>query len=190
MSPILGTLASQFSGKPFSNFESISTVTVGSGGASTIEFTSIPSTYAHLQVRLIARGGRTDSDTGAGGLYFQLNSNFLTAHHQLRGSGSAVQAQGFTGFNNGIVMVWVPASNATASVFGVGILDILDYASTDKTKVVRTLSGNDINGAGYIALTSSLWNSTSAITSITFVSTDGIGNIPQYSKFALYGIKD
>jgi hypothetical protein len=188
--PILGTVASQFSSKPFSSFESIQTVTVGAGGASTVSFTSIPATYTHLQVRLIARSGRSDGDFGAGGLYFQFNSNYLTSLHQLRGNGSAVAAQGWSGgLNNGYIMVWVPATGATTNTFGVGIVDILDYANTNKNRVVKTLSGNDLNGSGYIAINSGLWNSTSAITSITFGSTDGSGNIPQYSQFALYGIK-
>jgi hypothetical protein len=175
---------------PPTSFESIQTVTVGSGGSATVTFTSIPATYTHLQVRILARSGRSDADTGAGGLYMQLNSNFLTSQHLLRGSGSAAYADAYSGgLSNGYIMVWVPTSNATANIFGAGIIDILDYANTNKNKVVKTLSGDDLNGNGYIALTSGLWNSTNAITSITFGSTDGAGNIPQYSQFALYGIK-
>ena len=188
--PILGTVASQFSGKPFGSFESIATITVGSGGTSNVTFSSIPADYTHLQVRLIARSGRTDTDTAAGGLYIQLNSNYLTSMHQLRGNGSAASAAGYSGgLSNGYIIIWVPTSNASANIFGTGIVDILDYANTNKTKVIRTLSGNDINGGGYVTFNSGLWNSTSAITSITFGSTDGSGNIPQYSQFALYGIK-
>jgi hypothetical protein len=33
------------------DFESIATVSVGSGGAADVEFTSIPATYTHLQIR-------------------------------------------------------------------------------------------------------------------------------------------
>lgn len=191
MSPILGTLASQFSGKPFGSFESIASTTVGSGGSATVTFNSIPSTYTHLQVRLIARGGRTDSEQQAGGLYIQLNSNFLTSQHQIRSNGSTVvNIANSGGLSDGTLVLWVPAANASSSIFGAGIIDILDYASTSKTKVLRILSGNDINnGSGVIAPSSALWNSTNAITSITFGPTDGIGTIPQYSSFALYGIK-
>lgn len=189
--PILGTLASQFSGKPFGSFESIASTTVGSGGSATVTFNSIPSTYTHLQVRLIARGGRTDSEQQAGGLYIQLNSNFLTSQHQIRSNGSTVvNIANSGGLSDGALVLWVPAANASSSIFGAGIIDILDYASTSKTKVLRILSGNDINnGSGVIAPSSALWNSTNAITSITFGPTDGIGTIPQYSSFALYGIK-
>jgi hypothetical protein len=188
--PILGTVASQFSGKPFSNFDSIATATVGAGGQSSVEFTSIPSTYKHLQIRLIARSGRVDSDFAAGGIYMQLNSNFLTSQHALRGNGSSASSyQGNSGLSNGSIVIWVPAVGASAGIFGAGIVDILDYTNTNKNKVVRILGGDDLNGSGYIAFTGGLLTSTSAITSITFGSTDGVGNIPQYSQFALYGIK-
>ena len=190
MSPILGTLASQFSGKSFSSFESIQTVNVGSGGTSAASFTSIPATYTHLQIRAIARGGRSDAEQYAGGLYIQLNSNFLTSQHQLIGKGASATALANTGgLSDGTLVMWVPASNANANIFGAVIIDILDYANTNKNKVVRMLSGNDLNGSGAIAMTSGLWASASAITSITFGPTDGVGTIPQYSSFALYGIK-
>jgi hypothetical protein len=55
MTPILGILASGMSGNlwaPGKDFDSIATTTVGAGGASTITFSSIPSTYRHLQIRL------------------------------------------------------------------------------------------------------------------------------------------
>ena len=181
ITPALGDTGSMFP---------IGAVTVPSAGAATITFSSIPSTYKHLQIRLIARSGRSDGDAAAGGIYIQLNSNFLTAQHQLRGNGSSISASGSSGgLTNGTIIIWVPATGASAGIFGAGIVDILDYANTNKTKVVRILGGDDLNGSGYLAMTSGLWNSTSAITSITFGSTDGVGNIPQYSSFALYGIK-
>ena len=50
--PILGVIDSAKTGN-LSSYESIQTITVGSGGASTIVFSSIPSTYAHLQIRAL-----------------------------------------------------------------------------------------------------------------------------------------
>ena len=60
--PILGTVASQFSSKPFGSYESIQTVTVGLGGAANVEFTSIPATYTHLQIRGISKTDRADDN--------------------------------------------------------------------------------------------------------------------------------
>ncbi len=170
------------------DFQSIATVSVGSGGAATVSFTSIPATYSHLQVRLLARSGRSVGSSA--GLYLQFNSTFLTAAHQLRGNGSSASASGSSGgLGNDTLLICVPGTSAGANIFGAGIVDILDYANTNKNKTVRILSGDDLNGSGAIQVNSGFLNSTSAITSLTFGSVDGVGSIPQYSHFALYGIK-
>jgi len=74
---------------------------------------------------------------------------------------------------------------STTSGFG-GVTDILDYASTNKNKTVRTLGGFDANGSGYVNLTSNLWSNTAAINTITI---NAVGTFNQYSQFSLYGIK-
>lgn len=120
----------------------------------------------------------------------QLNSSYLTSYHLLFGNGASVTAQGSGGgLDNSYGFLYTPGTSASANIFGVGVIDILDYANTNKTKVIRALNGDDLNGEGYIALTSGMLNSTSAVTSITFGSADGSGSIPQYSHFALYGVK-
>jgi hypothetical protein len=63
---------------------------------------------------------------------------------------------------------------------------VLDYGNTNKNKTVKTLAGYDGNGSGEIWFTSTLWNNTNAITSMTISSNF---NFTQYSSFALYGIK-
>ena len=85
-------------------------------------------------------------------------------------------------------------ANQNSNVFAVSVIDILDYANTNKFKTVRALTGDDNNNStnyGYISLSSSLWRSTSAITSLTFdqESSSSTTNFVQYSSFALYGIK-
>lgn len=168
-------------------FNSIATVTVGSGGASSATFSSIPSTYSHLQIRALVRGTRAatydsffvrfNGDTG---------SNYT--QFQLEGSGSAVAASGSeAGGQNAAWLGYLPASTNTANVFGSSVVDIVDYKSTSKYKTVRTLAGSDNNGGGYIVLYSNVWLSTSAINSITITGQNA--NLAQYSSFALYGIK-
>jgi hypothetical protein len=76
-------------------------------------------------------------------------------------------------------------TSAAASIFGAGIVDILDYANTNKYKTLRALAGVDFNGSGRVGLTSGLWQSTSAINAITLEGSSFV----QYSSFALYGIK-
>jgi hypothetical protein len=80
------------------------------------------------------------------------------------------------------------SNSAAANIFGVSIIDIFDYANTNKYKTVRTLTGADRNGAGLLRMWSSNWRSLSAVTSITLYA-QTTPNISQYSSFALYGIK-
>ena len=81
-------------------------------------------------------------------------------------------------------------NGASANVFGVGVIDILDAFNTSKYKTVRFLDGYDNNGSGLVALRSGLWQSTNAITDIT-VAPENFGGTTykQYSTFALYGVK-
>jgi hypothetical protein len=157
--------------------DSIATVTVGSGGSSTVEFTSIASTYSHLQVRISSM-----SSTGNWNkLQFNTDTGSNYTYHQLEGNGSTVVANSGTSQTS----IQYAYSYSTTNPLG-AVIDILDYANTNKYKTVRTLSGNDSNGSGNIQLMSGLWLSTSAITSIKFINTSG--NFNQYSHFALYGI--
>jgi hypothetical protein len=74
------------------DFESIATVTVGSGGAANIEFASIPGTFQHLQIRGIVRSDRA---SGNENVRYQLNASTSSnyAYHALRGDGSAPAAE-------------------------------------------------------------------------------------------------
>jgi hypothetical protein len=170
-----------------SDFESIATVTVGaSPSVSTLQFNSIPQTYAHLQFRLFMR-----SNWASGGTYGKLvinsdstNSNY--AQHYMTGYGTGVLASGNA--TDGAFGDWTGA-NAISNNYGVVILDILDYTNTNKNKVCRLLGGYDDNGnSGSVRLQSILWKNTSAITSIGIQQWDS-ANFIQYTHAALYGIK-
>lgn len=163
------------------SYESIASSTAGSGGSATITFSSISATYKHLQVRFIAAGTSTPA------LYMQINSDTGANYtrHRLQGNGATASADATTGTNQ--VSIFGSPGLATASTFNAGVIDILDYANTNKYKTVRLLAGVDNNGSGNIELTSSLWLNTNAITALTFAASSG--NLSQYSSFALYGIK-
>jgi hypothetical protein len=185
MTPILGIMASQISGK-LSSYESIATTTVGSGGASSITFSSIPATYQHLQIRGIARDTRANAATNLSIQYNGDTGANYTSHY-LNGTGSGVTA-GFEGASGtSIVGARVAGNNLAASSFGSFVIDILDYGNTNKYKTNRSLSGYEDNSSGAIWFLSGLWMSTSAVTSITI--TPVTSPILQYSSFALYGIK-
>ena len=184
--PILGVTASSISGHLIAPDTGvmfpIGMVQVGSAGASTVSFSSIPSTYTHLQVRFMNFGQSSTAQ------YFRLNgdagSNY--ARHLLVGSGSSAAA--YAGASQ--TELWPISGLNTTNLAAVGVIDILDYKNTSKYKTTRTLGGIDNNGGvtnNEVALSSGLWMNTNAITSITFFPLSG--NFTQHSSFALYGIK-
>lgn len=150
-----------------------------------VTFDNIPQTYQHLQVRILGRRNvaATNSD-----IFMTLNnvsSGTLYDFHYLTGNGSTVSASGQASANFIGIHEAITGNSATASIFGVGIIDIHDYASTTKNKTIRTFVGNDRNGAGNVSLTSALYRSTSAITRIDFGTITYVNG----TVFALYGIK-
>ena len=167
---------------PPTAFESIATVTVGAGGAVTVEFTSIPATYSHLQVRFIARSGQSPASMR---MTFNSDSGSNYSYHELNGDGSTAAASTAAPLQ----FIYTGQYFNTTNHFGAGVVDILDYSSTNKAKTARILSGREDNGSGRIFLHSGAWyNSSTAVTSITFTREPG-NNFAQYTTFALYGIK-
>ena len=189
--PILGTYASQVvANLPTSSFESIQTVTVGGTPQASIEFTSIPSTYKHLQVRYIARDNR--ATTGADDLYMTFNSG-ASATYSWRRLVSEGATPSSTGSGNesyiSISAAAVSRGNNSSGIFGAGIIDILDYANTNKFKTSKEFYGLDTNGGGGVAFSSGMWyGSTNAINSIKFIA-EASSSFVQYTRFALYGIR-
>jgi hypothetical protein len=194
VSPILDSIGSVKAfgwGAIVSNtaYESIATVTVGAGGSASAEFTSIPQTYKHLQIRGI---GRT-SDAGTGGnfgCYIRMNSDTGSnyAFHTLLGNGISVGAGGSASQNLIYTLHVGPRGGDLSNTFSAQIVDILDYANTNKYKTVRILGGHNLQAttAERIASSSGVWMSVSAITRIDIYLE---GTMGQYTQFALYGIK-
>ena len=174
------------------SYESIATVNP-TGGASTISFSSIPSTYTHLQIRGIMHDNYgTDKAPNTGfdmGVQFNADSTGANyARHHLYGNGSSAVAAGAANS-----LITLPGTNqiSTADYMSVMIIDIHDYASTTKYKTLRAFNGADANGTGttnrVVALNSGLWMNTAAINEITLVAY-GTGFVAP-TQFALYGIK-
>jgi hypothetical protein len=167
------------------DFESIATIT-STGSAGNLVFSSIPGTYKHLQIRGILRtndGGAFNNQ----GLRFNSDSTSSYAFHTLAGNGTTTSSGANNSFTSINDFMRGASDSLTAGIFGVAVIDILDYANTNKYKTVRVLQGGDANGSGTVGLTSGLWMKTDAITSITILPSGGtaIAN----STFALYGIR-
>jgi hypothetical protein len=172
------------------NMEAIAMIEVGSAGAANIEFTSIPDTYKHLQIRFLAKTVYTASNQDGINVQYNGATGSSYNYHYLGGNGSGSGYSGAGGSSAQTFMqtVSIAATSSNANVFGVGVIDILDYANTSKYKVQRGLGGVDQNGSGVVEMWSGLYLATTAISSIKLYSYNGF-NFSQYSSFALYGIK-
>jgi hypothetical protein len=165
-------------------YESIATVTVGAGGTSSISFSSIPSIYKHLQVRLSLKGSLTDAGIDC---FTSVNSDTTATNYSSHYIGTNGGGGTFQGYNANRYFGAMPGSGST-NVFSGVIMDFIDYTDTNKYKTGRLIYGYDMNGSGYLTMQSLLWKNTSAINGLTFTSATG-GNFQQYSTAALYGIK-
>lgn len=167
------------------SYESIATASP-SAGTSYVDFTSIPSTYTHLQIRAICRS----NDGSAGnnnGIYARFNSDSGSNYsfHFLTGNGATAGAAGLASQTEMFINAANPRGGDTASVYSANVIDILDYANTNKYKTVRALTGDDLNGSGVIRLFSGLWMSATAISSIRITMES---NFAANSQLALYGV--
>jgi len=186
MSPILGVFAAQLPGRyaqPSASYDSIATVALASSAAS-ISFTSIPATYKHLQIRLLARS--TDS-AGTVNVNMSLNGGPGSTWHRIFGNGTSVGVN--AQISASAIIGQISGATAPSSVFGVATIDILDYANTNKYKTSRSLFGFDDNAGGSGAVTqlfSGLWQESAAVTTIALTSGGGFA---QYTHAALYGIR-
>jgi hypothetical protein len=173
------------------SFESIATAT-GTGSSRNITFTSIPSTYKHLQIRYLGKGTASASQSNLP-MTIRLNSDSGSnyAYHRLIGNGTLASAEAVSSSDD-ISQSSIPNSfSGYTNMFGVGIIDIHDYASTTKTKTLRAINGFEFNlgtTAQRVQLWSGLWNSTSAMTSINF-QLPASDNWTTTTVFSLYGIK-
>jgi hypothetical protein len=183
----LGGLIAAFPTPVTGSFESIATFT-GNGTASTYTFNSIPGTYKALQIRMIAFAGGS-----AGGYYVGLRANgdstSIYTTYYMTGNGTTVSASQsasttsiLTDVNGGLGLA------ANASTPDVTIINISDYASTSKRKTFGIFSGQEKNGTGGLSLTSGLWDSTSAITSLTLFN-QGSQVFNSGTSIAIYGMK-
>jgi hypothetical protein len=191
MSPILDSIGSVKGygwgaiSEPVPSFESIATATPN--GVSSVTFSSIPSTYQHLQLRFTTRDTATGTAKADVRLRFNNVSTSSYVIHYLNGDGATAIAS-YAAANTYLdIYAGAPRAGTTANTFSGAILDIHDYVSTTKNKTVRSFSGTDLNGSGNVTLQSGLFLNTSAISIIDIVS-DG-NAFASGSVFALYGIK-
>jgi hypothetical protein len=176
----LGILAG--SGEGFSSDYELIATAFGTGSSGTIEFTSIPADYKHLQIRSVAK--RSAGTSRAVSIRFNDITSNSYASHVLLGNATSVASQSSTS-QTSIAFDGV-ARVTTTDAFAASVVDILDYTSASKNTTVRSLSGM-ADASTYINLSSGFLNNTVAITKITLsITTD---NFTSTTRFSLYGLK-
>jgi hypothetical protein len=188
---LLGVLNAQATGAGVaSSYDLLETVTLSST-ASEIEFTGLGSytDYQHLQIRATLQDN-TDS-SNVNNYYIKLNNFTSTQYprHAMFATGSGILASGSTGTTSGMLFFdSYVAGGSDSSNFGAAIIDILDFASTNKFTTVRAISGaTKPAGQKAIGLYSGLMRDTNAVTSIQITTATNLNNTG--CKFSLYGIK-
>jgi hypothetical protein len=176
----LGSLVSPIADNSYESIASVLT----SSSTSEINFSSIPSTYAHLQIRMY-----TIADT-AQNVHMQFNGDTTSAYywHEIFGDTSTALSGWSSGAVNHIKTGYTHDTASNRS--GQSIVTILDYASTSKKKTANALTGSNSNSSpssGYVLNRSGHWTSTAAISSLRLVMSSG--NLRAGSRISLYGIK-
>ena len=184
LNTILGSLSSGVAAST-SSYESIASYTA-TGSETSFTFNSVPGTYASVQIRGLFRTSNTSGTNWFTLIQFNSDTGANYSYHGLRGNGSVASAYGSSSETYGLAIDSGDSATSTLG-WGVGIVDIHDYASTTKNKTIRSFTGFDENGDGFVELVSGGWFSTSAITSIKLFFSPG--TFSAGSVFSLYGIK-
>ena len=149
--------------------------TTASGSASTITFSSIPSTYTDLVI--VLNGNATTGSTGSIALQFNSDTGSNYSYTRLLGDGSAASsARG-----SSTTATYIGDTGTDRAVF---IVSLNNYANTTtyKTSISRSNSQN------YVSSYVGLWRSTSAISTVTLTAPVG-ANWSSTTTATLYGIK-
>jgi hypothetical protein len=166
-------------------FKTLSTVTVGSGGAASIEFTNIPATYTDLLIKFSGRNSRSAEVLQEFAMAFNNNNSANYTTIQLRGSGSAVLAATTTN-DTFFGQLGQPGAGATSNTFSNYDIYIPNYASSNNKSISIDAVTENNAAAAYAYFQAGLLTNGSAITSIQISAPSYL--IVEYSTFYLYGI--
>ena len=167
-------------------FELIASSTVGSGGASSIDFTSIPSTYTDLVLKVSSRV--STSGVVYSGFIVRFNGTSGSSNSKLLFTINGTSAQSGAPASD-IIGGQSATASETANVFSNSEVYIPNYAGS-ANKSVSSDGVNENNAtAATLGLNAGLWSNTAAITSIKLVDEFG-STFQQYSTAYLYGVKN
>lgn len=156
-----------------------------SGSQASVTFSNIPQNYQTLYIKTSTR---LDQASTSMGMRFNNDSGTNYSYRRLYGNGSTVASGQATGQTT-LYVCDSTGTDMTASTFS--NIDILVPAYNLSLNKIVSAEGVTENNAtlSYSPLSSTLWNSTAAISSITILMwSAGAGNFVSGSTFSLYGI--
>jgi hypothetical protein len=166
----------------------IASTTVGSGGAASIDFTSIPATYTDLVIKVSAR---TDGSTANGWQSGALTFNGSTTGYSgilLAGRGD-LSAVSITSSSSNIEFAFYSSdAGTTASTFANNDIYISNYAGSNYKSVSSDIAEENNAARALAGIVTGLWSNSAAINRVTLTSNNG--SFVQYSTATLYGIKN
>lgn len=169
----------------------IATVTVGSGGAANIEFTSIPQTYTDLLIKCSLRQSGYTGVTWDW-LKIRLNGSSATNYsgRDLEGAGtSGVYSNTFTSQNALVKLGLANSTTSSSNTFSSNDIYIPNYAGSYNKSAAGDGVHEDNANVAICVMGAGLWSDTSAITSISLFPENGTAWV-QHSSATLYGIKN
>jgi hypothetical protein len=166
-------------------FIKIQTVTVGSGGAASIDFTSIPQTFTDLKILVSGRTLQAQIFASAS-LQFNSDSGSNYKWRRLLGNGSTASSDNSTSATS--ITAWdMAGANSTASLFSNSELYIPNYRSANQKSVSIDFAYENAGSTTGVGFVAGLWTNTAAITSIKIFGTT---TLAEFSTATLYGIKN
>ena len=160
-------------------YDKIATTTLGSAAAS-ITFSSIAASWTDLRLVMTVITS-TNSITE---LQFNGDTGTNYSNTVLYGDGTGAYSSKLT--NNNYIYTYASTSASALTIPVFYKIDIFSYAGSTYKTALLTGSG-DTNGSGRVVNVVGLWRSTSAITSVTVLSTSGTYSTG--TTATLYGIK-
>lgn len=167
-------------------FELIASSTVGAGGAASIDFTSIPSTYTDLVVKLSLRDSVAPINEG----FSRLTFNGVTSGYTEKavyGNGSTAASFSGSGTNISLTGNTIDSAGNTSNTFASLDVYIPNYAGSNYKSVSSDIVSEQNGTTVYALLNAGLWSNTAAITRVTFTANS---SYVQYSTAYLYGVKN
>ena len=167
-------------------YQLISSVTVGSGGAANIDFTSIPQIYTDLLIKISARSTATPG-VAVDNLLAQYSGVTSSSYSErgLGGNGSSAYSQNYSRTYVGVGLL--NSSNSTANTFGNSEIYIPNYTGSNyKSSSADGVTENNAT-ASWVEMDAGLFSNTAAITSIKLLCG---GSFVEYTTAYLYGISN